>query len=58
MLEGWDPLVVLMIYGIGCLLLIGAVCAVLYFIVKHAVCAGIKLAAAELRTLTGKSEPD
>jgi hypothetical protein len=51
MLEGWDPLVALLVRAIGYLLLLAAVSGVLYTVVKYAVCAGIKLAADDLRSL-------
>jgi hypothetical protein len=55
MMESWDPAVVLLFKAIGYLLLSTVLGAVLYSIIKHAVSAGIKLAADDLRKLA-KSE--
>ncbi|MDR6321537.1 hypothetical protein [Actinoplanes couchii] len=56
MLEDWDPLVVLLIKAIGWLLLLTAFGAILFSIIKHAVCAGIKLAAQDIPGLTRDRE--
>jgi hypothetical protein len=58
MMENWDPLVMLMVKGLGYLLLIGVICTVLYLVIKYAVSAGIKLAADDLRDVPGASRPE
>ncbi|HWS35439.1 MAG TPA: hypothetical protein VN408_22210 [Actinoplanes sp.] len=50
LLEGWDPVVVLAIRVIVFLVKVAIVGAVLYEVIKQAVCAGIKLAASDPRT--------
>lgn len=51
MMEGWDPAVVLLFRFFQYGLYLVVVAAVLYTIIKYAVAAGIRLAAADLRHL-------
>ncbi|MEV6349685.1 hypothetical protein [Actinoplanes sp. NPDC051851] len=51
MMENWDPLVMLLFRGAGYLLVIAVICATLHTVVKYAVCAGIRMAADDLRDI-------